>query len=54
MALYRDPRDKRVFVPRKGGGVVLNFGHPVAWAILVLTTIIPLVIVAAVTIGVLV
>ena len=31
MALYRDPADKRVFVPKKGGGVALNFGHPVAW-----------------------
>jgi uncharacterized membrane protein len=53
MALYRDPRDKRVFVPKKGGGVVLNFGHPVAWAILGLTTILPLAIVAIVTLGVL-
>jgi uncharacterized membrane protein len=51
--LYRDPKDKRVFVPRRGGGVALNFGHPVAWWILVSTTIIPLVIVAAVTIAVL-
>ena len=54
MALYRDPRDKRVFVPKKGGGVALNFCHPIAWTILVCTTIIPLVIVAAVTIAVLV
>ena len=54
MALYRDPRDRRVFVPKKGGGVVLNFGHPVAWMILVCTTIIPLIIVAAVTIAVLI
>jgi uncharacterized membrane protein len=23
MALYRDPADKRVFVPKKGGGVAL-------------------------------
>ena len=52
MILYRDPRDKRVFVPKKGGGMVLNFGHPVAWWIVVSTTIIPLVIVAAVTIAV--
>jgi uncharacterized membrane protein len=50
MALYRDPRDKRVFVPKKGGGVALNFGHPIAWAILICMTIVPLVIVAAVTI----
>ncbi len=54
MALYRDPRDKRVFVPKKGGGVVLNFGHPIAWTILIITTIIPFVIVAAVTIAVIV
>ena len=52
MALYRDPNDRRVFVPKKGGGMALNFGHPVAWAILVCTTIIPLAIVAAVTIAV--
>jgi len=54
VSLYRDPRDKRIFVPKKGGGVALNFGHPVAWWILVSTTIIPLVIVAAVTIAVLI
>ena len=53
MALYRDPRDRRVFVPKKGGGLSLNFGHPVAWVILVCTSIIPLAIVAAVTIAVL-
>ena len=54
MRIYRDPRDKRIFVPKKAGGVVLNFGHPIAWTILICTTIIPLVIVAAVTIAVLV
>ena len=52
MILYRDPRDKRVFVPKKGGGVALNFGHPVAWWILVCTTIIPLIIVVGVTVAV--
>ncbi|MEU4426277.1 peptide ABC transporter substrate-binding protein [Actinoplanes sp. NPDC024001] len=51
-ALYRDPRDKRVFVPKPGGGVVLNFGHPIAWTILVCTTIVPFAIVAAVTLAV--
>ncbi|MEU4241066.1 peptide ABC transporter substrate-binding protein [Actinoplanes sp. NPDC026619] len=51
MALYRDPRDKRVFVPKKGGGVALNFGHPIAWAILISMTIVPLAIVVAVTIA---
>ena len=39
MALYRNPQDKRVFVPKKSGGVVLNFGHPVAWAILICTSL---------------
>ena len=53
MILYRDPRDKRIFVPKKGGGVALNFGHPVAWWILVCTTIIPLIIVVGVTVAVL-
>ena len=53
MILYRDPRDKRVFVPKKGGGLALNFGHPVAWWILVCTTIIPLIIVVGVTVAVL-
>jgi uncharacterized membrane protein len=51
MFLYRDPRDRRIFVPRKGGGIALNFGHPVAWVILIGTTIIPLIIVVAVTIA---
>ncbi|GIM97456.1 peptide ABC transporter substrate-binding protein [Paractinoplanes toevensis] len=54
MALYRDPRDKRVFVPKKGGGVALNFGHPIAWTIFLCMTVIPLAIVAAVTIAVIV
>ena len=53
MALYRDPQDGRVFVPRPGGGVALNFAHPVSWAILICTTVIPLVVVVVVTIGVL-
>jgi uncharacterized membrane protein len=52
--LYNDPRDKRVFVPNKAGGVSLNFGHPIAWAIFLSMTVIPLVIVVAVTIAVLV
>ncbi|MCM4081641.1 DUF5808 domain-containing protein [Paractinoplanes hotanensis] len=53
MALYRDPADKRVFVPKRGGGVSVNFGHPIAWVILVCTTIIPFVIVVGMTIAVL-
>jgi uncharacterized membrane protein len=53
MLLYRDPTDPRVFVPKEGGGVALNFGHPIAWAILVSMTIVPLAIVIGVTIAVL-
>ncbi|MET0493687.1 MAG: peptide ABC transporter substrate-binding protein [Actinoplanes sp.] len=50
--IYRDPRDKRVFVPKKGGGVALNFGHPIAFWIVVSTTIIPLIVVVAITIAI--
>jgi uncharacterized membrane protein len=53
MVFYKDPRDGRVFVPKPGGGVSLNFAHPIAWAILVTTTVIPLAIVIAVTVIVL-
>ena len=53
MPLYRDPADRRVFVPRKGGGVALNFGHPIAWWIFITMTVIPLIIVVGVTIAVL-
>jgi uncharacterized membrane protein len=53
MALYRDPADPRVFVPKQGGGISLNFGHGIAWAILICTTIIPFIVVAIVTIAVL-
>ena len=52
MILYRDPNDKRVFVPKKGGGLALNFSHPIAWWIVLSTTVIPLIIVVAVTIAV--
>jgi uncharacterized membrane protein len=51
MALYRDPADKRVFVPRKGGGLALNFGHPIAWWIFISMTVLPLVVVAGVVIA---
>ena len=54
MSLYRDPRDKRVFVPKKGGGVALNFAHPVAWWIVICTTVIPLITVVVVTVAVIV
>jgi uncharacterized membrane protein len=52
MALYRNPRDKRIFVPRPNGSVVLTLGHPIAWAILMCMTVIPFVIVTVVTIAV--
>jgi uncharacterized membrane protein len=54
MALYRDPRDGRVFVPKEGGGVGLNYAHPIAWAILISMTVVPLIIVVVVTIAVLI
>ncbi|HEY0530974.1 MAG TPA: peptide ABC transporter substrate-binding protein [Actinoplanes sp.] len=53
MLLYRDPQDGRVFVPKEGGGVSLNFAHGISWAILISMTVVPLVIVVAVTIAVL-
>lgn len=53
MLFFKDPRDGRVFVPKQGGGVSLNFAHPIAWGILITTTIIPLAIVIGVTIAVL-
>ena len=53
MLLYRDPRDGRVFVPKEGGGVSLNFAHPISWAILISMTVVPLVIVVVVTVAVL-
>ena len=39
-------------MPKKGGGVALNFGHPIACWILVSTTIVPLIVVVAITIAV--
>jgi uncharacterized membrane protein len=54
MVLYRDPTDGRVFVPKEGGGVSLNFAHGISWAIVISMTVVPLVIVVAVTIAVLV
>jgi uncharacterized membrane protein len=53
MLLYRDPSDGRVFVPKEGGGVSLNFAHGISWAILISMTVVPLVIVVGVTIAVL-
>lgn len=54
MALYRDPADKRVIVPKPGGGVALNFAHPVAWWIFASITVIPVVVVLGVAIALLV
>jgi uncharacterized membrane protein len=53
MAFYRDPQDGRVFVPKEGGGVALNFSHSIAWWIFLSMTVIPLVVVIAVTVLVL-
>jgi len=53
MAFYRDPADGRVFVPKKGGGVALNFSHPIAWWIFISMTVVPLLVVIGVTIAVL-
>ena len=39
-------------MPKKGDGMVLNSGPPVGWWIVVSKTVIPLAIVAAVTIAV--
>jgi uncharacterized membrane protein len=48
---YNEPRDKRVFVPKKTGGVALNFAHPIAWWIVITMTVIPLLVVIGVTIA---
>ncbi len=53
MTPHRDPRDKRLFVPKPGGGLTLNFAHPAAWWVLVTTTIVPLAVVAIVLVAVL-
>jgi uncharacterized membrane protein len=53
MVFYRDPSDGRVFVPKEGGGVSLNYAHGISWAILLSMTVVPLVIVIVVTIAVL-
>lgn len=50
---YRDPADVRVFVPKEGGGVAMNFAHSIAWWIFVCMTVVPLVIVIGMTIAVL-
>ena len=51
MAFRRDPADGRVFVPKKGGGVGMNYAHPIAWAILISMTVVPAVVVIGVTIA---
>jgi uncharacterized membrane protein len=50
---YRDPADPRVFIPREHGGLGLNFGHGIAWAIFLSMTVVPLVVVIGVTIALL-
>ena len=47
--MYRDPSDKRLLVPKKGGGMALNFGHPTAWWFFIGMTVIPVVVVAVET-----
>jgi uncharacterized membrane protein len=47
MLFYKDPRDGRVFIPRQSGRVGLNYAHPIAWAILISMTLVPLVVVVA-------
>ncbi len=47
--LHRDPTDDRLFLPKEGGGVALNTAHPIAWGILISMTVVPLVVVIAVT-----
>ena len=46
--MYRDPADKRIFVPKQGGGLVLNFGHRLAWWLFVGMTVVPLIVLVTV------
>ncbi len=46
--MHRDPADPRIFVPKPGGGLSLNFGHRLAWWLFVAMTVIPLVVVVTV------
>jgi len=50
MAFEKDPDDPRVFLPRKGGGVYLNFAHGISWAIFLSITVVPLAVVIGTTI----
>ena len=50
MAFEKQPDDPRVFLPRPGGGVYLNFAHGIAWAIFLSMTVVPLAVVIATTI----
>jgi uncharacterized membrane protein len=46
MAMYRDPSDRRLFVPKKTGwGLNINLAHPAGWWVLIGMTIIPLIVV---------
>jgi uncharacterized membrane protein len=49
MAFEKDPADPRVFLPRPGGGVYLNFAHGISWAIFLSMTVVPLAVVIGTT-----
>jgi uncharacterized membrane protein len=47
--IYRDPRDRRLWVPKPiGGGYTLNYGHRWAWPLTLLLVLGPLLIIALV------
>ncbi|MFG1608335.1 peptide ABC transporter substrate-binding protein [Actinoplanes sp. NPDC049265] len=50
MAFEKDPTDPRVFIPRPGGGVTLNYAHGISWAIFLSMTVIPLAVVIGTTV----
>ena len=50
MPFEKIPDDPRVFVPRPGGGVTLNYAHPIAWAIFLSMTVVPLAVVIGTTV----
>lgn len=51
MSPYRDPADRRLLVPKAGGGLSLNFAHPAAWWLFVTMTLVPLLVVAGLLIA---
>jgi uncharacterized membrane protein len=53
--MYRDPSDRRLFIPKKlGTGLTINMAHPAGWWVLIGMTIIPILVVVAVVIAFLV